>query len=169
MRKESNGFIRSDATKLRRAMAQVQDKRTYVRMQAVLLYCEGKHIKEITALLLKSRQVVYNWVKLFLYTHDPFSLCETSRSGRPLAASAITQKRIVTALKKEPHSAGYQVNAWTVETLADYLNRSYQTSITVPTLRRRMKQIGLRYKRPRYVYQEKAPHVAQKKGSLSES
>src|SRR5438067_1066003 len=139
MRNDRKYFFRGDANKLRRAMAQVQDRRTYVRMQAVLLYCEGKRIKEITTLLSKSRQVVYNWVKMFLHTHDPFSLLEASRSGRPIAASAITGKCIVSAHKNDPRNAGYRVNAWTVETLADYLNRSYQTSITTITLRRRMR------------------------------
>ncbi len=40
-------------------------------------------------------------------------------------------------------------------------------SISARTLRRRMKEIGLRCKRPRYVYSEKEPHRAQKKGRLS--
>src|SRR5215216_4471649 len=33
-------------------------------------------------------------------------------------------------------------------------------------LRRRMKQMELRWKRPRYVYPEKGPNIAQKKGLL---
>lgn len=169
MRKRINVFFRGDAAQLRRAMRQVRDKRTFVRLQAVLLYKEGKPLKEITRLVSKSRQVVYRWVKAFLHSHNPFSLCEAARSGRPLAASVISEKRILSALQIDPREVGCRVNAWTVETLKDYLNRRYQTGITGITLRRRMKQIGLRYKRPRYVYQEKAPHVAQKKGRLSES
>lgn len=150
-------------------MEQVSDKRTYIRMKAVLLWYQGKRMKEIVNLFSKTRQVVYRWVQLFLKTHDPFSLCERKRSGRPQLANLITRERIMEALKTEPTEAGYRANAWTVKTLADYLNKHYQTSITPITLRRRMKQMGLRYKRPRYVYQEKAPHVAQKKGLLSES
>lgn len=126
-------------------------------------------MNEITQLLCKSRQVVHRWVQVFLAAHDPFALCEGERSGRPPAASSITGERILAALQVEPRQAGYRANAWTVKTLADYLNKQYNTNVTQITLRRRMKQIGLRYKRPRYVYQEKAPHVAQKKGPLSES
>lgn len=150
-------------------MAQVADKRTYIRMRAVLLWCEGKAMKEIAALLSKTRQIVHQWVGVFLAKHDPFSLCERKRSGRPHAAGSITPERILAALRTEPRRAGYRVNAWTVKALADYLNKRYQAGITSITLRRRMKQIGLRYKRPRYVYQEKAPHGAQKKGRSSES
>ena len=144
-------------------MIQVADKRTYVRMQAVLLWCEGKRMKEIAALLCKSRQVVHRWVQVFLAAHDPFALCEGNRSGRPLAACAVTRERILAALQLAPGQAGYSANAWTVKTLADYLNKQYKTTVTQITLRRRMKQIGLRYKRPRYVYQDKATLVAQKK------
>ena len=169
MRADKRGFFRSDAEKLRRAMEQDWDKRTYIRMWGVLLWCEGMRMKEIMALLSRSRQVVHRWVQVFLKTHDPFSLCERERSGRPQVADPITRERILDALQVDPRQAGYRANAWTVKTLADYLNKHYQAAITTITLRRRMKQIGLRYKRPRYVYQEKAPHVAQKKGPLPES
>lgn len=169
MGKDRGGFYRGDNLKLRRAMSVQKDKRTFMRMHAVHLVCAGKSIRETAFLLSKSRQVVYNWVRMFLQTHDARSLCEAPRSGRPPASRVITSKRILTALKKDPRSVGYAANAWTVKTLADYLGGRYQTSITVDTLRRRMKQAGLRYKRPRYVYEEKPPHAAQKKGPLSES
>jgi transposase len=169
MRADNKGFYRRDAEKLHQAMEQVSDKRTFIRMKAVLLWCEGKRMKEIMSLLSKSRQAIHQWVRVFLQRHDPFSLCEHERSGRPLSAHAITKERILEALKTEPRQAGYRVNAWTVKTLADFLNNRYRACITPITLRRRMRQIGLRYKRPKYVYQEKAPHVAQKKGLSSES
>lgn len=169
MQADRRGFFRSDAGKLRRAIDQVAEKRTFIRMKAVLMWCEGKQMKEIMTLLLKSRQAIHQWVRVFLQTHDPFSLCEQKRSGRPPAAGSITKERILAALNTEPKQVSYRVNAWTVKTLAHYLNKRYQAGITTITLRRRMKQIGLRYKRPRYVYQEKAPHLAQKKGLSSES
>lgn len=169
MRKNSRRFYPSDEQKLRRAMTQITDKRTYIRMQAVLLRCEGKPIREIMTVVSKTRQAIHKWVRLFLQTHDPFSLCEHDRSGRPQAAVAISEDRILKALQTQPREAGYRVNSWTVKTLAHYLNKRYQAGITTITLRRRMKQMGLRYKRPRYVYEEKAPHISQKKGLLSES
>lgn len=150
-------------------MAVEKDKRTFIRMHAVDLVCEGKSISEVALLLYKSRQAVYNWVQAFLQSHDPLSLCEAPRSGRPQASTLVTKERIVVALNKDPRSVGYAANAWTVKTLAHYLGRRYRTSITIDTLRRRMRQVGFRYKRPRYVYEEKPLHVTQKKGPLSES
>jgi transposase len=51
-------------------------------------------------------------------------------------------------------------------TLAQYLHHRYGTQVSVATLRRRMHDIGLRYKLPKYIYEEKEPNRAQKKGRL---
>ena len=45
-----------------------------------------------------------------------------------------------------------------------YDSRAHGDSITPDTLRRRMRALGLRWNRPRYVYANKDPHRAQKKG-----
>jgi transposase len=70
-------------------------------------------------------------------------------------------------LRRLPRELGYQTNVWTVALLARRLNERYRCAINTRTLRRRMKQIGLRCKRPRYVYSENEPHLPQKKGRLS--
>ena len=59
---------------------------------------------------------------------------------------------------------GYSMTTWTVKTLANHLSRTYDCPITERTLRRRMADMGLCWKRPRYVYSTKDPHRAQKKG-----
>jgi transposase len=81
-------------------------------------------------------------------------------------ATQITEARILRALQRAPLRLGYRTNVWTVQLLAERLSEQYQCSISARTLRR-LKQIGLRCKRPRYVYSEKEPHRAQKKGRLS--
>jgi transposase len=70
-------------------------------------------------------------------------------------------------LKRSPLRLGYRTNVWTVELLADRLHQQYGCEISPHTLRRRMRALGLRCKRPRYVYSEKEPHLPQKKGRLS--
>jgi hypothetical protein len=50
--------------------------------------------------------------------------------------------------------------------LASPLSRRYHSQITPRTLRRRMKEIGLRWKPPRHFYAVKDPHRAQKKGVI---
>jgi transposase len=162
-------FKRGDIGRLQKAMSCVQDKRTYLRMEAVLLVAQGHRPAWVAAHQTKSRQVIYRWCALFLQHHNPYSLQEGSRSGRPLSAAAITEGRILRALQKNPLELGYRAGGWTVALLAHYLSGRYGCAVAPHTLRRRMKGMGLRYKRPRYVYEEKDPARVQKKGRSSAS
>ena len=56
--------------------------------------------------------------------------------------------------------------AWTVPLLAGHL-RAQGLAISARTLRRRIRAARFRWKRPRYVYSERAAHVGAKKGALS--
>lgn len=163
------GFGRYDKGRLQRVLAVVSDKRTFLRLKAVLLVAEGMAIAAVAKLLSRSVQIIYRWINIYLSHHRPSDLFDGFRSGRPLAAHAITHKRILETLGHNPLHLGYQTTTWTVELLAVHLNSCYGSDITPRTLRRRMKEAGLHFKRPRYVYSEKDPNRAQKKGRLSES
>lgn len=165
----SQGFTHQDRVRLRKALKQAGNCRTYQRLSAVSFVAQGKSISEVARMLGISRQSVHNWIGAYLRTHQPSNLYEAPRTGRPIAAAAITPERILQALDKSPRSEGYMINGWTVATLAHYLSTRYKCPIQPATLRRRMKATGLRCKRPRYVYAEKDPNRAQKKGRLSES
>lgn len=162
-------FDHYDKRRLRQALKKVLDKRTFLRLRAVLLVAQGMAVYSVAKLLGRTARAIYYWVDTYLHTHDPDVLFDGPRSGRPAAAEAITEERILTAVKENPLHLGYHSTVWTVALLADYLNGRYGSDITPRTLRRRMKQAGLRFKRPRYVYSEKDPHRAQKKGPLCES
>lgn len=173
MRKQKSpvelGFDRSDKGRLGRALIKATDTRVYVRLKAVLLVSQGMPVAQAAKFFDKSRRVVYRWVTTYLKGHQPQSLEEGARSGRPLSAPGITDERILEELARNPLELGYRTTVWTVEILARHLNRCHGESIGVFTLYRRMKRMGLRSKRPRYVYSEKDPHRAQKKGPSSES
>lgn len=163
------GFTSHDVARLRTAIKNCTDKRTYLRLQSVLWIAEGmpaQRVAELSGLCLKS---IYNCINSYLLIHAAASLADTPRCGRPPAAACITADRIKRALRSEPLKKGYQTTTWTVGYLADYLNKKYQCFISERTLRRRMKAMGLRFKRPKYVYAEKEANRAQKKGRLSES
>ncbi len=161
------GFNRYDEHQLKRALKQAADKRTFQRVQAVLLVAQGRAVSEVAEIAGVSVQTVYNWINLYLDQHQVMALEDAPRSGRPLEAPRITPSRILHELRRNPLRLGYRTAVWTVALLTDHLNRLYQCAITPDTLRRRMKEIGLRSKRPRYFYEEKDPHRAQKKGRLS--
>ena len=150
-------------------MRQTEGKRTFVRYQALLMLADGSDIASVAKSIQRSVRVIYQWLHRYLKTRKTDVLHEAPRSGRPLIGAAITDKRILAALNRSPVSCGYHVNAWTTVLLADYMSRKYNCPISDHTLRRRMKAMGLRYKRPRYIYSEKDPNRAQKKGLSSES
>lgn len=161
------GFNRYDKPRLRRALHEVADKRTFLRLKAVLLVAQGLSINEVSKIIDKSAQIIYHWIGAYLKNHQVESLYDARRTGRPLAAKSVTDERIIRELRRHPLRLGYNTTVWTVELLANHLSQRYGCAISPRTLYRRMKQIGLRCKRPRYVYSEKDPHRAQKKGRLS--
>ncbi|MBA3441748.1 MAG: helix-turn-helix domain-containing protein [Pyrinomonadaceae bacterium] len=166
MSPEEPGFNAWDCRRLSQAAAQAVEARVFRRLQAVLLVAEGRSFDEAAQITGLSRRTVYYLVDRYLHGHQVSVLHDESRSGRPPVARSITKARILRQLQRSPLRLGYLTNVWTVELLAHHLSQRYGCPITPHTLRRRMKQIGLECKRPRYVYSEKDPHRAQKKGQL---
>jgi transposase len=168
MRKQNTpaefGFNRYDKHRLQKALRIISDKRTYLRLKAVLSVAQGMDIKAVAEMVEKSVQIIYYWIRTYVQDHDPASLFDAPKPGRPQSAQSITAKQILRELKRDPLRLGYNTTVWTVALLARHLRNRYGCDIRPRTLRRRMKQIGLRSKRPHYVYADKEPNRAQKKG-----
>jgi len=165
-RTPERGFDRYDQRRLARALERAADIRLYRRLQAVFLVALGWAVREVARLTTARPWAVYSWVRRYLRTHEPESLRDTPRSGRPRAAPRITDARIVREWRRDPLRLGYNTTGWTVVLLAQHLGQTYDCPISARTLRRRLRRLGLRWKRPRYVYGTKDPHRAQKKGRL---
>jgi transposase len=161
------GFDPYDRHRLSRALHDAREVRTYRRIQAVLLVAQGRTVQEAAEIAAVKPWAVYAWIRTYLQTHDPGSLQDAPRSGRPRAAPAITDKRIKQEFRRDPMRLGYNSTGWTVSLLADHLRQKYGSGLSVRTLRRRMHDWGLRWKRPRSTYANKDPNRAQKKGALS--
>ena len=161
------GFTACDLKQLSQALATAQPARVFRRLQAVLLIAQGYSATEAAQITGLSLRAVYHLVKRYLADHQIDPLLDYSYGGRPPVAARITPARILAELNRSPLRLGYRTNVWTVELLADRLNKKYGSQISPRTLRRRMREMGLRCKRPRYVYSEKEPHLPQKKGRLS--
>ena len=160
------GFDQYDRRRLARALRQATDVRTYRRLQAVLLVARGHPGPAVAQITGAKPPAIYHWVQRYLQTHQPNRLGDAPRSGRPRAAPTITDARIVREFRRDPLQLGYATTGWTVALLAEHLGRQYGCPISARTLRRRMRALGLRWKRPRYVYADKDPHRAQKKGGF---
>lgn len=163
------GFTGSDRRKLARAMKGAVDRSTFVRLQALYEIASGRSVREVAMLRSLSVQSLYGWIKRYLQHHQPAALYTAPRSGRPLTGSNLPQETILELINTSPLSFGYLQTSWTVALLKEHLAAVCHIDISVRTLRRRMKDMGLRYKRPRYFYSEKEPNRAQKKGLSSES
>jgi transposase len=163
----NHGFDPYDRRRLVHALQSAPDVRTYRRLQAVLLVAQGGSVSEAARSTGTRPWAVYAWVRRYRRTHRPEALSDAARPGRPQAAPRITAARIARELRRDPLRLGYNTTGWTVALLAQHLGRKYHSPISPRTLRRRMRRLGLRWKRPRYVYATKDPHRTQKKGRLS--
>ena len=166
-RAAEHGFDRYDPRRLARALDHASEVRLYRRLQAVLLVALGWAVREVARVTAARPWAIYNWVRRYLRTHPPESLHDAARSGRPPTARRITDARIVRELRRDPLRLGYNTTGWTVSLLAEHLSQKYGCPISARRLRRRLHRLGLRWKRPRYVYATKDPHRTQKKGRLS--
>jgi transposase len=161
------GFQWYDRLRLAKALKQVTDARTYRRLRAVFLVASSRTMKEVAEIFGLSLPSLYNWVNGYLKGHFVEILSDKPRSGRPLVAGHLTASRIQREVGRDPLRLGYHTTTWTVPLLAKHLGRLYNGTLSPDTLRRRMRKIGLRWKRPRHVFSEKEPHLPQKKGLSS--
>ena len=76
---------------------------------------------------------------------------------------ALDRARLLEEVAQDPLALGYAATNWTVPLLAAHLRRQGHP-ISPRTLRRRLHAAGLRWQRPRCVFAEPAPPLAQKKG-----
>ena len=81
-----------------------------------------------------------------------------------LPLRGLTPERLAALLARDPREAGYRATNWTVPLMVHYLAAHEHITVSARTLRRRLHEAGWRWKRPRYVYVERADHVGQKKG-----
>lgn len=162
-------FCSADRRRLQRALHQAGSARVCRRVLAVLLVAQGLPLQGVADLLDYHWRSVARWVHRYLSRPGIEALEDAPRSGRPAQAHWLSLSRIWQELQHSPLRAGYPRTVWTVDLMAWDLKRRYGHSLTPRTLRRRLKELGLRWKRLRHAYTHREPHVAQKKGPSSGS
>ena len=157
----------AERVRLRAAMKQTTSARLYRRLQAVWLASEGHSATQVAAITgASARSVQYwcaTWRRSKVRRHPQKALAEKPRLGRRLLVPALDRTRLLAEVARDPLALGYAATNWTVPLLAAHL-RGQGCPVSPRTLRRRLRAAGLRWKRPRFVFAEPAPHVAQKKG-----
>jgi transposase len=162
-----HGLNGHDRRKLAAAVRSAGNARQLRRVQATLLLCQKQPLKLICRTTGLSRQSVYNALRRYRRRHRPQDLADRPRGGRPRVAGRIGRRSILAALRLDPRSVGFNATTWTVALLARHLSDYLRVQINPRTLRRRMHEAGLIWKRPRYVYHLRDPHAPQKKGLSS--
>lgn len=160
----TDAFTHTDRRRLLRALETTRQARMYRRVEAVLCVAEGCSITESARRVRAARTSVERWVRRYLAARDPTALSDAPRAGRPRVAAQLTERRLAAALKRDPRTLGYRATTWTVALLARYCSERFACAISPRTLRRRLRECGYRWKRPRYLYSQRATHLAQKKG-----
>jgi len=130
---------------------------------AVLAIADGERLEAVAHRLRVTSRAVYRWVTRYLTRRDPQDLGDKPRSGRP-RRGAPSSRLLRRLLATDPRTLGYQSATWTAPLLAAHCARHEDCAIDARTIRRRLHELGYRWKRPRYRYADRAAHLAQKKG-----
>jgi transposase len=160
-------FTGHDRRRLRQAMQRAVSARLFRRLQAVLRVAEGESIAQAARGAGVDRSTVPRWVQRYQQSRRVEDLADVPSSGRPPQADELDEALLAQVLAEDPHEHGLLATTWTVPLLTAHLGQAHGCVVSERTLRRRLHEYGWRWKRPRYVYHERAPHVAQKKGRLS--
>jgi transposase len=159
-------FTTHDRRRLAAALAQAQDVKFFRRLQVVLYLAEGGSLDRAAHFARVDRSTVHRWLHLYQRNRCPEDLRDEVRPGRPREAEGLDADLLAQVLAQDPRTLGYRSTGWTAPLLTTHLNRECGCQVSERTLRRRWEQYGWCWKRPRYVYQERAPHIGQKKGAL---
>ena len=143
--------------------------RSVRRAQALLWLAQGKTAKEVAQLLGVSRQAVYDWIERYQTRQsEPVGqrMCDHSHSGRPDRKLQLILKVVEPLVKekRDPRRYGYRSVVWTVPILQQQVKRKRKIEVSQRTIRRALKKINYRYKRPRHVLAKRSPTWRQAKG-----
>jgi len=157
-------FDGHDVRRLRRAIKDAKQGRYCRRLMTVLLLALGNRPGKVAQLTGQARRTVSLLAGRYAKRRRPCDLADRPRKGRPMASPELTPSRIKQEYSRDPLALGYMATEWTVPLLAGHFRRQCGLPVTQRTLRRRMKALGLVWKRPRYVYHPADPNRPQKKG-----
>lgn len=160
-----------ERVRLLEAIKQAASARLYRRLQAVFLAGEGHSATHIAALTGASARSIQYWCAAWRHSsehrHPQKAMAEKPRLGRQPGLPELDRTRVLAELSLDPLALGYAATNWTAPLLATHLQHQ-GCPVSPRTLRRRLHAAGLRWKRPRFVFADPAPHVAQKKGRSCE-
>lgn len=137
--------------------------RQWRRYRAVELVAEGHRPHEVATVLGVAHSSVYNWLAAWRQA-GAAGLAEGPHPGMVRRFDAAGERWLDATLASDPQAQGYQAPGWTVPllrraaALAGY-------AVSDQTIRRTIRRLGWRWKRPKYVLGRPDPAYAEKKRS----
>lgn len=145
-------FVRpltDDERRLLQRLARTEVGRVSERMHMVLLSGRGYSVPQIAAIFDCDEATVRTWLGRFA-TDGVGGLRDRPRSGRPRRADADAGEVIGQTLGEAPAACGYLAGYWTVAMLAAHLATAHGLAVGRTTLRRVLRRLDYRWRRPRH-------------------
>lgn len=147
---------------LEQAAAHARQARSWKRYQALLLLADGQTITQVCIALACGQSTVYRWLEVWR-GEGVAGLVEGPHRGRAHRLDAAAESVVHALLGSDPQTSGHHATGWTVPLLLGELARQGWV-VHEHTLRRTLKRLGYRWKRPQYVLGRPDPAYAEKKG-----
>lgn len=139
---------KSQRDRLERAARKTKDARFRDRCRAMLWSSEGERCSQIAQRLSVDPTTVARWMKD--YRRFGFAGLKMGKSpGRPPLVDAEARAALVHALDHHPRDLGYELATWTLKALQDYLRKTVHVHVHTETVRKALKKLGYRHKRPK--------------------
>jgi transposase len=143
------------------------DTREARRALALLDLARGEAVTAVAERYDVSRETVYQWAARLGHAGRPdVRLRDAARSGRPADARRAAEPLLRTALRTDPRRQGYRSPSWTARLLQHHVQRQ-GVEASAATIRRALRRLGYRWKRPRFVLSRREPQWRQANGGYN--
>jgi transposase len=137
------------------------------RAQALLWLHAGERVGMVAQRLGMSRRGIYKIAAQYQTRADqPVAqrIADGPHTGRRATKREQVAQMVARLLKTKPSRYGYRALAWSTPMLRHQVEQRLQMSVSDRTVRRALRQLRYRYKRPRYVLARRSVTWRQAKG-----
>lgn len=160
--------LTSRAYSLLREIARGNTNARQVRRAQALLWLHENHTARVVAQRLgMSWRTIQRWKRQYQEQgQDPVRarIQEGQHTGRLPQQLKLARKEIERVWRHDPRRYGFRAHNWTVPMLRCLIHRHTKTSISRSTVRRALRSLRYRYKRPRLTLARRSPTWRQEKG-----
>jgi transposase len=156
---------------LKEVVRRTHSARELRRAQALLELDCGDDVSSVAQRQGVGRTTVYDWAHRFMERcAEPVAerLKDRGRCGRPAHKRKAARELVESVIDTSPGELGYRYTAWTTPLLRHHLKKEQGIEVSDKTVRRALRELDYRHKRPRHVLARRARHWRQAKGGLSE-